>query len=285
MLPINKAHHQGFTLLETMAACALGIILCGVIMQNYLSNKRIYQQYQSIIRLHNNLQLADFFLRQAVQHAGFAGCRTTAELAITNHTKVNFDLLNPVKSYTTNNSDVLVITKANTAITNINNNITQTANNIAVVKNPATEGNPLVLLADCQHADLFSIDNYYNQHTIRLTHPLAHNYLTKATTISRFETMTFFIAKTTRLNHDNQPIYSLFLAINHTNKEELIPAITNLQIHYEINHNTEVNLTTQQITDLNLWQQITALTIILTPQEPELGITTWPIYLKLQQKN
>lgn len=279
----KKAQSSGFTLLEVMIACALGIILCGTIMQNYLGNKNIYNLNNKITHLNANLQFADFFLRQAVIHAGFAGCRNISELKIHNHTNLHFDFMHPIKSYAVNHSDVLVITKANTAITDISKDFEKNTNSIKVTKNPATEGNTLLLLSDCQNADLFSISDYNNKKIINLINIIENSYSINSAVIGRFEEMTFFIAKTRRLNAKNMPIYSLFLSINHKDKEELIPEITNMQINYEIN-NTAQDLTTEQINNLNLWSQITAIKITLTPQEQLLGIEKWNICIKLQQK-
>lgn len=283
---IPKTYNLGFTLLETMIACMLGMVLCGVIMQNYLSNKNIYNLNTKIARLNENLQITDFFLRQAVIHAGFTGCRNIPELNIYNHTNLHFDFTRPIKSYTAdNNSDVLVIIKANTAIIGINKDVEKSTTAIKVTKNPAIEGNTFLLLSDCQNADLFSINDYDSKQTINLIHTLENNYSVESAVVGRFEEMTFFIAKTARLNNKNKPIYSLFLSTNHKHKEELIPGITNMRINYEINNNTAQNLTAEQLNNLNLWHRITALRIILTPQEQLVGVKAWNIYIKLHQKN
>lgn len=288
MIQTHKMHNSGFTLLETMIACMLGMILCGVIMQNYLGNKNIYNINNKIAHLNENLQFTDFFLRQAIIHAGFAGCRSIPEfkLNIHNHTNMHFDFTRPIFSYQNadNSSDNLVIIRANAAIIGINEDFKKNTNSIKVTKNPAIEGNTFLLLSDCQNADLFSIDDYANKQTINLINTLENDYSTKSAVIGRFEEMTFFIAKTMRLNNKNKPIYSLFVSINHKHKEELIPEITSMQINYEINNNTAQNLTTEQMSSLDLWDQITALTIILAPQEQLLGIKEWKIYIKLQQK-
>lgn len=298
-MQIKSTHNSGFTLLETMIACALGIMLCGVIMQNYLSNKHIYNLNTTIARLNENLQFADFFLRQTVIHAGFAGCKNIQEFRfnIHNHTGIHFDFSHPITSHqsTDKNSDVLIITKANAAITNIKqdyikqNHIkldNEEGNFIAVAQNPAIESNTVLLLSDCQYADLFTADkdSYKKTQRVDLHNILSHDYLSKSAVISRFEEMTFFIDKTSRLNTKNKPIYGLFLSVNHRPRQELIPEITNMQIHYEINNNIAQNLTTEQMNNTNLWDQITAIKIILTPQEQLLGIKEWKIYIRLQQK-
>lgn len=284
-----KAYNSGFTLFEVMITCALGIMLCGVIMQNYLNNKNIYNVNNKIAHLNENLQFADFFLRQAVIHAGFAGCRNIPELEpnLHNHTGIHFDFSHPITSHqsTDKNSNILVITKANTAIIGIADDFQKSASSIKVTKNPATEGNTLLLLSDCQNADLFSINDYDNKQAINLINTLENNYSIKSASISRFEEMTFFIDKTSRLSTQNKPIYSLFFSINRKPKQELIPGIINMQINYEINNNIAQDLTTEQMHNSNLWHQITTVKIILTLQEQLLGIKEWKICIKLHQKN
>jgi len=292
----NWQKHSGFTLLEVMIACMLGMVLCGVIMQNYLSNKNIYNLNTKIARLNENLQLADFFLRQAVLHAGFAGCRNISELKIHNHTNVDFklNLTHPIFSYsnTDKNSDILLITKVNTAITNINQDYIRQnyinlddkeKNSIAVTQNPAIESNMILLISDCQHADLFATDNYIKTQAIDLHDVFSHDYSKQSTVVSRFEVMKFFIAPSAHSHTKNKPIYNLYVSINNGRKNKLIPEITHMQIHYEINNNMAQDLTTEQMHSANLWDQITAVKIILTPQEQLLGIKKWRIYIKLQQ--
>jgi hypothetical protein len=293
----------GFTLLEALLASAIGLVLFGVILQNYLSAKKIYKVQNEIARLSEDIRFANFYLPQSIMQAGFAGCRRISELELTNHhTGISFTTEDVIHGYDSNSAqnlsylakqkiisgtDVVVITKANSDITNVTN-IADHGTSIEVAKNPATEGNRFLLLSDCKNADLFIAENYEGR-IIRFKNKLDHSYSPNKTYLARVERIAFFISKVSYPTPKNKPIYSLYFLINNGEKQELIPEISNMQIIYGVATQRQGKVTEHlkaaEITNRGLWSKVLSVMIILTPQNKFLASKQWKIYIKLRERS
>jgi len=286
-------------LLETLLASAIGLVLFGVILQNYLSAKKIYKTQSKITSLSENIRFTNFFLPHTIMQAGFAGCRRISELELTNHTNINFTTEDVIHGYDSNSAqnlsylakqkiisgtDVVVITKANSDITNVTN-IAGHGTSIEVEKNPATEGNRFLLLSDCKNADLFIAESDKSK-TIKFKNETRHPYSANKTYLARVERIAFFISKVSYPAPKNKPIYSLYFLINSGEKQELIPEISNMQIIYGVDTQRQGKVTEHlkaaEITNRGLWSKVLSVMIILTPQNKFLASKQWKIYIKLR---
>lgn len=288
---------KGFTLLEVLLASVISMVLIGIILQNYLSTKNIYTYQNELARFSEDIRFADFFLRQNIEHAGFAGCRRISELELANHTNMNFNSIYGYDSAHIPNdlrntdmaaqTDIIVITKANSDITNL---VTDVNINTAIIntkKNPATEANLFLLISDCNNGDLFTAKEHHTK-IIHSKDALAHSYLAKNAIVSRFEELTFFIGKSKSLSSKNKPIYSLYFLVNKKDRQELIPEIKSMQIVYGVDMQGQNKVTTHlkanEITKLNLWNNVLSVEITLTPQNRLLKSKQWKTYIKLRER-
>jgi type IV pilus assembly protein PilW len=283
----------GFSLLEILIASVLGLFLIGIILQNYLSAKNIYNVEIEMARFSENVRFANFILQQDIMHAGFAGCRNIAELNLVNHTDMSFGVSDVIYGYESgqmpgylsrkvaSGTDVIVITKANVDITGLTADVQNGAAVIKVKQNPAVEGDQFLLISDCVNADLFIAKNWLGN-AIAIEGQLNNSYQIKNTKVSRFEELTFFISKTKRVTAKNQPIYSLYFMINHGKKQELIPEVSNMQIVYRV---SKQYLKAGEITNQKLWDQVSSVVITLEPQNQLLALKPWKIYIKLRERN
>jgi len=89
-----------------------------------------------------------------------------------------------------------------------------------------------LMIADCQHAEIFQIEKSvirHHQQALHLSHSL-HSQFSAGAEVGKFKINRYFIAKTKRRNQDNLPIYALFMTdINHR-KIELVENIQQMQI-------------------------------------------------------
>lgn len=291
----------GFTLLEALLASAISLVLLGAILQNYLSAKKIYKVQNEIACLSEDIRFANFYLPQSIMQAGFAGCRRISELELTNHTDINFTTEDVIHGYDSNSAqnlsylvkqkiisgtDVVVITKANSGITNVTN-IAGHGTLIEVEENPATEGNRFLLLSDCKNADLFIAESDKSK-TIKFKNKTHHTYSASKTYLARVERIAFFISKVSYPTPQNKPIYSLYFLINSGEKQELIPEISNMQIIYGVDTQKQGQVTEHlkaaEITNRGLWSKVLSVMIILTPQNKFLTSKQWKIYIKLRER-
>lgn len=285
----------GFTLVEVLIASIVGVMLIGVVIQNYLSAKNIYNTQNEIAYFNEDVRFISLFLQQNITHAGFAGCRRISELELDNNTDIDFRILNNIYGYDSAqvqqnldlaknkiapNTDVIIITKANSGITNLTENVNADEVLIKVKQNPVTEANPYILISDCKNADLV-IAEKSTAKIIRLKSKLKHSYLARTASVSQFEELAFFISKTDRQTRKKQPIYSLYYSVNHRAKQELIPEIKDMQILYGVG---ALQLKATEITNSNLWDKVLGVTITLTPQNKLLKLKSWKIYIKLRER-
>jgi hypothetical protein len=290
----------GFTVLEVLIASLMGLALLGAILQNYLSVKKIYKVQNEIAHLDEDIRFAGSFLQQNIMQAGFAGYRRISELDLINHT--DFEILDVIHGYDSNsaqtlrdlagkiipNTDVVVIIKAKPESTTITANIEAGDTSINVKKNLATKSNRLLLISDYNNADLF-IAKKHTGSTIDIAgNPLKHSYKTNNTKVHSFERMAFFISEVSYPTAKNKHTYSLYFLINHGEKQELIPKISNMQIDYGVdfygkNKVTE-HLKAAEITNRNLWDKVLSVAITLTPQDRLPGLKPWKIYIKLRER-
>ena len=305
MKPKPNTRITGFTLLEILIASVLGLILIEVILQNYSSAKKIYKVQNEVAHLSEDIRFAGSFLQQSIMQAGFAGCRRISELKLENHTDINFRVSDVIRGYASDSTqmlaalpklakkvipgtDVIVITKANSGITKIVKDTTNNATTIKVEQNPTTEANRFLLISDCKKADLFIAKNWKARKTVKFEDELQHPYLENETFVSLFERMAFFISEIDYPTTKKPPVYSLYYLVNHGEKQELIPEISNMQIDYgiDVQGNNKVTelLKAAEITNRNLWDKVLSVVITLTPQDRLPGLKPWKIYIKLRER-
>ncbi|CAL7963882.1 type IV pilus assembly protein PilW [Gammaproteobacteria bacterium] len=290
----------GFTLLEVLVASFIGLALIGVILQNYLSAKKIYKVQNEIAHLGEDIRFAGSFLQQNIMQAGFVGCRRISEYDLANHT--DFEISDVVHGYDSNsaqalrdlagkvipNTDVIVITKAKTESTTITTNIKTGDTSISVKKNLATKSNRFLLISDYNNADLFITKKHTGTIIDIAGNKLNHSYQTNNTKVRQFERIAFFISEVSYPTAKNKHVYSLYFLVNHGEKQELIPEISNMQIGYGVDVHGENKVTEHlkaaEITNRNLWDKVLSVMITLTPQDRLPGLKPWKIYIKLRER-
>ena len=296
--PITKQRNNffGFTLLEVLLAMVISLVLLSVVLQSYSEIKNIYIKQITMARCTEDIRFANFFLQQNIMHAGFAGCRNLTELNLINHTTLDFTVIRGYSSecvpkylqrVVAPDTDVIVITKANSDIAEVLADVAVGANRVKVQDHPATSGNQYLLIADCVNAELFVSKNFTGN--IVITEDNLHSvYRAGSSQVSRFEELAFFISDTGRMTAANQPIHSLYFSTNRGNKRELISAISDMKIVYGVDIHGQGRvakyLKAQTVTELKLWSRVLAVVITLQPQHSLLTVKPWQVYIKLRAR-
>ena len=249
-IKIQKTH--GFSLLETMLASVFGLILLASIYHVYLIVKKNYLLEEDLSELQNNIRYASFTLKHNIRTVGFSGCRKIADLQaekhfITHTKNFDFSLENSLHGFSSNNvpvylqdkilqnTDALIIQKADADITNLAINITPPTATFYVYQNPATQNNKILLLSDCDYVDFFETkDAGGSVITLQDRKKIEHAYNVQDSRVARFAEIAYFIGNTFRKDKAGKPIYALFQIINQGNREELVAGINNMQIHYGV---------------------------------------------------
>jgi type IV pilus assembly protein PilW len=113
-MPIKIPSQQGFSLLETLLAAFLGLILISGLLEVYLSIKTIYPLQDALARMQENGRFALHFLRLGVREAGYVGCANTTQPVQHNAAIQGYNSQNlPAdwKKQAAPNTDMLIIKK------------------------------------------------------------------------------------------------------------------------------------------------------------------------------
>ncbi len=205
--------------------------------------------------------------------AGYSGCRS-GRIADAIHGYTAATAPSDLKQITPN-TDVIVIKKADVAITHLTRDVAAPISTIYVEDNPVSGDDSRLLISDCQNAQVFKTDSQGK--AIKAPSDITHNYKIAYTEVAREETIYYFIRKAGRKDVRGQPLYALYSKIDTKKAQELIPGVSNMQIKYVINGNY---YSANQVTN---WNQVTGVYLTLTIQSGEY-VKPWKMYIALRQR-
>ncbi len=250
-LSVFKINQRGLSLVELMVAITIGLLLLAGVIQVFASTKQTYRVHEGLSRVQESGRFAMEFLTRDLRMAGFWGC-TRSTNNLTNHLNFDFDSTGngTADSYSealsfnnsgiegtdndgVNNSDRIVIRGAFGTGLNVQPPFgpTPSADIRTSAGNSLAQGD-IVIVSDCQQADVFQITNANPGTSGSITHntgtgtpgnatqPLSKIYVEDAQ-IYRAQTLVYTIQN----GADNQP--ALF-----RNGVELVNGINSMQVLY-----------------------------------------------------
>ncbi|MCB1877921.1 MAG: PilW family protein [Chromatiales bacterium] len=268
-----RVKQQGLSLVELMVAAAVGLVVLAGLTQVFFSSKKTSNTANALARMQENGRAALELLARDIRMAGFQGCADLATIPITINARVapttnlyvdalrGFEVgadawdpspgayLEALEDATGSfgvpkvGSDLLVIQRASEVGVELVSNMAQEETSIHINGNPTNIGqDDLVIISDCNNADLFSVTNVVNHNndsTATLSHgsdgnlspELSKPYQAGSAEVLRFVANAYFIADTGRNNDRGQDIFGLFRSTN-GQVEELIEGVEHLQIQY-----------------------------------------------------
>jgi len=101
---IKTVSQHGFTLLELLIAISLSLVLTGVVIQSFLSNKETYRLTEGVSRVQENIRFGAHFISTDIRQAGNLGCIQQ----VRNVLQANdlFDLDTPIIGWDYNNTGI-----------------------------------------------------------------------------------------------------------------------------------------------------------------------------------
>jgi hypothetical protein len=285
-------HISGFSLLEVLVTAFLGALLLETILQSYLGAKNIYRAQNDLVSLSENIRTAEFILWQNIMQAGFVGCRKVSELNLSNHIQVQYTAMEfGIRGYNSfhlpayllnkhivTGTDIIVIGKASSHAVSILDNVKKGSFSLSVAVNFVTKSKHILLISDCENADLFDVEGQKTGAIIAKT-PLAHNYEWKKAQVRLFEELTFFIGR--HSDRKNHPLPSLYFCTNRGYAEELISDVSDMKIYYGVIVNGSYQyLRAKSIT---AWDKVLSVIIDLKMHNNKL-VKHQRIYVKLRER-
>lgn len=146
-------------------------------------------------------------LTDEIQHSGYIGCQ---RLLPGMHVKSAGDRELNVANQLVVTTDSLTTRHASIEAATVN---FMSQSSLIASDNIAFKKDDIVLIADCQHAEIFTVKHVHhrgNEQSILPASPLQFDYTTGAE-ISYFEENKFFIRKTKRRRENGKVIYALYI--------------------------------------------------------------------------
>jgi len=95
---------RGFTLLELMIAISLSLLLTGIVIQSFLSNKETYRLTEGVSRVQENIRFGSHFISTDIRQAGNLGCTQLVRNVLNPNSL--FDLSSPILGWDYNQTDI-----------------------------------------------------------------------------------------------------------------------------------------------------------------------------------
>lgn len=275
----------GLTLVEIMVALVLGAILLLGVMQIYLGTKTGYRTQEALSRLQENGRFAVEFLSRDLRMAGESGgCRNLGEVEpniIANGVSFDFGSsgyvygheagsgwTNPTSHTRVGNSDVLIVRRSSVVQTQLTGNMGAVNANIQITANPqGFEAGDVLIISDCEAADIFKATNVSSGGTVTIAHSQSNNsanFLSKAydteANLMRFEEKTYFIGE----NADGHP--ALFRLELDGTVTELVEGVEDMQVSYGLDNSGDRRVDVYESADTMSaadWSQVMAIRVDL----------------------
>lgn len=267
---------SGLTLIEMLVAMMLGAFLLGTVMQTFLAARQSYRTQEGLSRLIENGRYALEFLERDVRMAGFRGCNSNLSLAGTNnHLTSPTSYLNSFDTAiwgfeSTSSSawspavdasisspdgghDIITIRRADENGDSVTAHAAP-ANDVTLNDTSGLAVNKNALIADCSHAEVFSITNITNNnvsHGPTLINTYPNGEMFPIHTTSFYIRMTKDGVASTDATCFQSPrpsscVPTLYRSIDAT-ASQLIEGVENMQIYY--GEDTDLDPTTGRSTD------------------------------------
>lgn len=208
----------GFSLLEILCVLAISSLLLLAVYPLFFHQEQQYQQQNNMLIAQENTRLALHLLKKNIQTAGEAGCLSVADLKLYNHlTDLPLEL-KIIQQYAiygfdghangwtpslpaqlTNvapQTDVIWVEKASYDRTHLARAMQHQNEAIYTRASALFQSEDILLIADCQHADLFQASYVQNTENGQVIYAdaLSRIYGTDAQ-VMRWEVDTYYIAK------------------------------------------------------------------------------------------
>ena len=202
------SREQGYSLIELMIAISLSLFLSMGIINIFIYSKNIYQLTQSLKTIPTKARLAFYLLSHDIRMAGFIGCVRLRDLSLNKHLSGDTSLVVWHKGYTTaklslpkltryqKDSDAILIQFLDPNTFPIKE---AKSNHIVLVHRRVFRPKDVLLISDCQHAELIHWNNIH----------LTYHYQMESE-IGFFNKIIYYIADTGRINEIGQRVYALY---------------------------------------------------------------------------
>jgi len=245
--------NAGFSLVEFLIAIVISLLLMVGVITAYLSQKKTYQLAQGLERMQENGRLATQYLRKEICMAGYVGCGRLTEINLQNpFTKIDFNLTTALvgfhqqrstnKYFSTGLASTFTLLKPGTDLLLLQEASSEAwpahgkDQQISLQSKANFKVGNLLLISNCGQGNFFQVAKIQKS-ILQTTLPLAMQYQSSDSQVSRFLTIVYYVAATGRKNLAGNEIYALYrrdLNDAATRPNELLEGVDDLQIQYGV---------------------------------------------------
>lgn len=259
---------RGASIVEFLISITLGVLLMGSLLSVYLSNKRTQTTQQALATVQENARFVNHQLTASIRNVGLQGCAQASAVSINSlvtNPPADLNLDQPLLGYQSTGdswspalpttiagkvvagNDVLVIQKAASGSVHLSTDMDSASDPIDVYNKMTLLAGDMLLISDCENADLFVAGTSTNNTLI--THPsgdnttasLSKSYQNDAEVI-HYQWVAFFVKDSGRTNAAGQPLYSLVQQDITGNETELADGIEQLRFTYGVDSDGDGNV-------------------------------------------
>lgn len=244
---ISNSRQVGLSLTELLIAISLSGLLILCLAWLLSLGRKNFEQQRAQQQLFNQARQVEIIFREAVQHAGYLGCRTLEQQPLP-HYNASIEGYNAVSGHQWQpqlpnymdrkikaNTDVLVVRFLQPENSLLQQAMSDLSSSIRLSQDIYAAQGSIAVVSDCFHADLFTVRN---DALNNFSHPpLTQRYGTNAR-FGLLQDQVYFIKATARHYHNKQIIYALYRQDNKKRKIELVSGIDELKIEYATQGNT-----------------------------------------------
>lgn len=166
---MNIFKQKGLTLVELMVSLVIGLIVTGVVMQVFISNRQTFQLQESMSRVQESGRLGLQVLAEEIRHAGngLVGVGTSVELCMLSTDRCDAYATRALIGYVSTGapnevagSDVLSIARADSCNARVDGEYNaKSANFKATEYCPSMRRNGVLILTDLKRSVIFEVNN------------------------------------------------------------------------------------------------------------------------------
>lgn len=251
---------SGFSIMEFMVGTALSGLLLISLAELFNNHRLTHQSQEGLARIQENGRFAIYMLTKDIRMAGYQGCDGTGSItpnivADPLPTGFSFDSDNFIKGYEGSGSswspslpsslsgsvlagtDVISVSLM-APVTDIQvTKMVQPTSNIKVDGRSGIEQDEVVMITDCDTADIFRVTNVSGAAGIAHgaagnTGPALQKAYQSGASVGSLSWITYYIKDSGRTNNQGDAIYSLYQLDINGDEFELVEGIENMQITY-----------------------------------------------------
>jgi len=257
---------MGFTYVELMVAALISIIVCSVLIQTYLIQKRSYHLIRGLAEIQENARVAYYLLKHDIQNAGYSGCSIKAAKLLSSKGWISFEpqqslcvdnIPTRVKLLKAPDSDVISIQTIASPFINVTKAV---AHHVNLAENVPYKTGDILWLTNCMQGELLQVQAVANTHRIITTQSLKDIYA-DGSQIGVWQHVFYFIGNTKRNTYDGKPVKALFrlnLAEPNTTPLEMIEGVEGMHVYY-----ASPGSVFQKAEVITNWNKVTRVRIIL----------------------